>query len=165
MAAVTAVHNYDTPILNYRSDTGESSEYRRGEIPKGTQTRVGMEKLAQTLTENKLVIGRYGLVSRNKMQQLSPLFSPTALPPRPDLLSRPHPHTIPGMSQVACAQVDKNKIVLKTTRRNKAAIISACSNRVSSFSLFHVFCVSLLVNHLWSQLTFIKAKGGIFSET
>ena len=64
MAAVSAVHNYDTPMLIYGSDTredGKPSAYIRGDIAQSDTGRVSMEKLAHDLTEKKLVT-RWSLV-------------------------------------------------------------------------------------------------------
>ena len=58
MAAVAAVHNYDTPMLIYGSDTlddGKPSPYMCGDIARSDTASVSMEKLAHDLTEKKLV--------------------------------------------------------------------------------------------------------------
>ena len=65
MSAVSAVHNYDTPMLTYGlGDTRDDKPlaYMRGDILARSPTaritrsdRVSMEKLAHDLTESKLV--------------------------------------------------------------------------------------------------------------
>ena len=61
MAAISAAHNYDTPMIIYQSDTSDdkAAEYVRGDIENAPKALVGMEKLAQSLTANKLVRSRH----------------------------------------------------------------------------------------------------------
>ena len=54
MAAVAAVHNYETPMIIYDSDTHDG-DYVRGNIARSDTARVSMQKLARDLTEKKLV--------------------------------------------------------------------------------------------------------------
>ena len=63
MAAISAAHNYETPMIIYQSADDESkagknvkaAEYVRGDIKNDPKAEVSMEKLAQTLTKDKLV--------------------------------------------------------------------------------------------------------------
>ena len=86
MDAVAAVHNYDTPMLIYGSDTlddGKPSPYILGDIARPDTASVSMEKLAHDLTEKKLVGAYWSLLYHTHMRTKSCNHPHHDPPPRP----------------------------------------------------------------------------------